>query len=407
MDEITRRGFADPELVAVESAAIELATTRTDAVLAAYAQRADTFGGRYVAADTMKELMPRFAASPESRSRFNGAVHNSAAVLSAEQYRRLIEAGPRDGRDKVYFVTGIPGAGKSSSIVFYGQQPDVAVVFEGQMSRPGPSMEKIDSALRAGFDVSIVAVHVKPETALDRTNMRFLDPENGRGASIAVMSEIQGNLPSGLRQVQDRFGDSVSLLVLDNSLANKQLHHAGWSSIDVLEREGDREQIRQRLVSALERGYQEGRYSDGFYRQAAGRSPEKEGKGKALAGDGRVDAGRPHKDGGRSSISPGNPEKDALSRQTIQAEAVRHGLILRDGDALGRPVQGEVVAGSSQHVLVRISDMVALSYERDRLERAVSVGERLVIEPGQDRHRVHEQNQAVEKDHGREPGLGR
>lgn len=76
--------------------------------------------------------MPRFAESAQSRSRFNGAVHNADAVLSAEQYRRLIVAWPRDSRDKVYFVTGIPGAGKSSSIAFYGQRQDVAVVFEGR-----------------------------------------------------------------------------------------------------------------------------------------------------------------------------------------------------------------------------------------------------------------------------------
>ena len=69
----------------------------------------------------------------------------------------------------------------------------------------------------------------------------------------------------------------------------------------------------------------------------------------------------------------GDPEKDSLSLQTLGAEATRLGLILRDGERFGRSVQGEVVAGSSQHVLVKVSDMVALSYERDRLDRAVSV----------------------------------
>ncbi|MDO4682856.1 MAG: zeta toxin family protein [Lautropia sp.] len=95
------------------------------------------------------------------------------------------------------------------------------------------------------------------------------------------------------------------------------------------------------------------------------------------------------------------------SRQVLEMAASQRRLVLRDGDALGRPVQGELVAGSSHHVLVRISDLVALSYERGKLDREVSVGDRLVIEPGQDRHRVHEQSQAFERDHGRDPGLGR
>lgn len=320
MDEIKRRGFADPELVAVESAAIELATRRTDDVLVAYAQRADTFGGRYVAADTMKELMPRFAASAQSRSRFNGAVHNAAAVLSAEQYRRLIEAGPRDGRDKVYFVTGIPGAGKSSSIAFYGREPDVAVVFEGQMSRPGPSIEKMNHALTAGFSVTVVAVHVPPETALDRTNARFMDPHNGRGASIAVMSEIQGELPAGLQQVRDRFGERVFLVVVKNT-TEQQRFHSGWGALDILKQEGNREHIKHRLFEALERGYQQGRFSDGFYRQAAGRFPEVGREGQEVSGNRGIDRGGIQTHGARSGLSSGDPEKNALSLQTIQAEA--------------------------------------------------------------------------------------
>lgn len=85
MDEIKRRGFADPELVAVESAAIKRATNRTDSVLAAYARREDTFDGRYVAADTMKELMPAVRGiSPEPQSlQWGGAQRGSGAVCGA------------------------------------------------------------------------------------------------------------------------------------------------------------------------------------------------------------------------------------------------------------------------------------------------------------------------------------
>ena len=104
---------------------------------------------------------------------------------------------------------------------------------------------------------------------------------------------------------------------------------------------------------------------------------------------------------------PKGPVTREESRQVLEMAALQRRLVLRDGDALGRPVQGEVVAGSSQHVLVRVSDMVALAYERGKLDRTVSVGDRLVIEPGQEKHRVHDQNQAFEKDLGRDPGLGR
>ena len=108
MEAITTRGFTDPVRIEAEARAIERATKQTDQVLREYAARPDTFGGRYVCADSFKELMPGFAQSRESRSALNGAVHNAAAVLASEQFRRLVDAGPAPGRDTVVFLTSSP-----------------------------------------------------------------------------------------------------------------------------------------------------------------------------------------------------------------------------------------------------------------------------------------------------------
>lgn len=305
MEEIKRRGFQDAELAEVEAKAIELATQHTDAILKAYADRADTYGGRYVCADSFKELLPKFGDSPAHRSKYNGAVHNAAAVLASEQYRRLLVVGLHEGRDKVMFITGIPGAGKSTTVQGHALRDEVAAVFEGQMSRPGPTLEKIDLALGKGYQAGIVAVHVPPEVALDRTNKRFNDPSNGRGASISVMADIQGGLPSGLGAVEAQFGDRVTLEVLDNTPGQVRLH-SGWSARTVLEKEGSHERIHQRLSAALELGHAEGRYSDAFYRQAAGKAAPERGMAA------RLDAGR-HRDaqaterGGEAAPGTGKP----------------------------------------------------------------------------------------------------
>lgn len=311
MEKITLRTFEDPELRRVQDAAVNLARTGTDAVLSAYAARPDTFQGRYVCADSMKELMPRFGESPESRSRFNGAVHNSAAVLSSEQFNRLVQRGPQAGQDNVIFITGIPGAGKSSTVQQQGMRPDVAIIFEGQMSRPEPSMAKIEQALNAGFKVGVVAVHTPPEVALQRTNYRFNDPNNGRGASLAVMSEIQGNLPAGLAAIRGRFGDQVSLLVVDNGQERSRLHE-GWEAVKLLEREGTHEHIRNRLQTALDQGYSEGRYSAGFYAQAAGREPST-GLAQGM-GTGR--GGGPEPDADRRSLPAADRSQGQVSSQS-------------------------------------------------------------------------------------------
>ena len=307
MESINKRGFTDPAKVKAEAAAIELAEKHTEVVLADYAARRDTFGGRYVCADTFKELMPGFAHSRASRNELNGAVHNAAAVLSSEQFRRVVDRGPQPGRDTAVFVTGIPGAGKSSTVAS-ALEGTAGVVFEGQMSRPEPAMQKIDHALQKGFRVEIVAVHVAPEVALERTNFRYLDRNNGRGASIAVMSDIQGNLPAGLRQIYERYGEQVGFTVLDNS-PGKRTSYTGWGALPELEKEGNREHIRERLTAALEAGYRDNRYSAVFYTQAAGRDPARSLAPGAGQEDGR--SVQTHAD--RPGLSQKNPKHDALT----------------------------------------------------------------------------------------------
>lgn len=93
METILARAFADPELQVAQALAMERATRHTQEVLRHYAARSDTFGGRYVCADTMKELLPGYAQSPASRRALHDAVHNSAAVLAAEQFQRLVARG--------------------------------------------------------------------------------------------------------------------------------------------------------------------------------------------------------------------------------------------------------------------------------------------------------------------------
>ena len=87
--------------------------------------------------------------------------------------------------------------------------------------------------------------------------------------------------------------------------------------------------------------------------------------------------------------------------------AAHRGLIVRDGDSFDRRINGEVVAGSSHYVLLRVSEQVGIIYERDRLERTVEVGERVSIEPRQQQHQVMAQEQATPREHGRDQGRER
>ncbi|TXT28378.1 MAG: Uncharacterized protein FD131_3155 [Rhodocyclaceae bacterium] len=390
METVTRRGFVEPGKIAAEEAAINVVQNQTDAALKAYADRPDTFSGRYVSADTFKELMPGFADSRQSRNELNGAVHNAAAVLASEQFRRLVAQGPQEDNRHVVFVTGIPGAGKSSSVAgAFGES--AAIVYEGQLSRPEPGIEKIQQALDAGFNVGIVAVHVPPEVALQRTNNRFIDPNNGRGASISVMSDIQGNLPDGLRQIQQRFGDRIELQVFDNT-PGQQSRHDGWQAIHVLEKEGNREHISHRLQAALEQGYRSGQYSAEFYKQAAGRQPEAQ-LAREASGQGDREQSA---DGNRSSLPARDPEPRSLSETGGQAPAevvASSGLI----GALAATTRETRLVGTTQDPVAR--DLIESQHLQALDQKLASLGIRdlkpiaagtssVVLDAGQDVVRV-------------------
>lgn len=90
------------------------------------------------------------------------------------------------------------------------------------------------------------------------------------------------------------------------------------------------------------------------------------------------------------------------SKRVIDLAANFRGLMVRDAGDTQRDARGEVVAESSHHVLVQVSDMVAIRYEKASLDRDVNVGEKVAIQYGNDKSQVYEQGKepAREQDRG-------
>jgi hypothetical protein len=237
--------------------------------LRAYAADARSFAGRYICSDLFKEQFEHYRNAPtEVRGRYVAPVHNASAVLAAEQFRRVIMENSDPKRDTVIFLTGIPGAGKTSSVLSNNRLPlECHAVYEGQLSRPEPAIEKIQQTLDAGLKPCIVAVHPRPENALANTFKRF--EKCGRGASIEVMADIQGGLPEGLAKIHQHFGDIVALEIKDYRDRAHPRELAGWENLNILRSEGNHEQIKRRLEAELER--QRPNISEAAYDHAKGR----------------------------------------------------------------------------------------------------------------------------------------
>lgn len=369
LESIRRRGAQEPDRAEVEDAVIAAVEADPEPFLAAYQQHPSSFAGRYVCADLFKETFPEYAASPESRGRFNGVVHNAAAVLSSEQFRRVIADASDPDRDTAIFLTGIPGAGKTSFVLAGGDlDTKTRVIFEGQLVNPATSIEKIGQAIDAGLKPVVLAVHPRPEDALANTFRRFT--ETGRGAGIGVMADIQGGLPDGLRAIERAFGDDVQLVVIDVRDRSRPQQHTGWDSLPVLQTEGNREQIHQRLSDALEAHRAAGNITDDCYRQASGIPPRAQhtgldrprdaggdadarGRGEPRPGGGAPVLTKPADDGSYSGQIVGLDAKTAT--QIVAGKHVVHQLRYLTGST-GALVTGNTVAIDYRGGIGKVAD---------------------------------------------------
>lgn len=145
METIVSLNFSVAEMQVAQALAMERAAMYSNEVLRDYCARPDTYGGRYVCSDTMKELLRGYAQSRASRNALHDAVHNAASVLAAEQFRRVVERGPTPESNVAVFVTGVPGAGKTTAVRSVVAM-NAAVVFEGQLRHPQAAFNKIDLA---------------------------------------------------------------------------------------------------------------------------------------------------------------------------------------------------------------------------------------------------------------------
>ena len=263
--------FADPERAEVENRVIQRVETDPQALFKLYRQLPESLDGRYINSDLFKEIFPEYSASPAHRTVFNVPVHNSAAVLANAFFHERVAAKDPQNRNNVLFITGIPGAGKSTAIQKNNMTlSDYKVIYEGQLSNFEQAKEKIDWCLQHGCDVTVYAFHQSPEKALQNTFIRFNNI--GRGASITAMSNIQGNLGDSIERLSATYDKRAIFCVVDLRTPNSN-PQCGKESLQILKSEGDKDAIRKRLEAELERWRNSGRISEACFREAAGKRP--------------------------------------------------------------------------------------------------------------------------------------
>jgi hypothetical protein len=202
---------------------------------------------------------------------YNNIIHNSAAVLASTQFREAIKDKSDPKRQDALFITGVPGAGKTSAVLTAGVPDAARVVYEGQLIDQS-GQEKIAAALGVGLSVKIVAVLPLIETALENTKKRF--DNIGRGAAISTMSKIHEKTPQALAAIHQRFGKQVVIEIADVRDWTNRRSLDYQNGVKLWKQENDRGSVTERLNSHLDLMRREGRSSSDFEKRARGQVVE-------------------------------------------------------------------------------------------------------------------------------------
>ena len=363
LEGISRRSYPEADRNEVQERVATAVEANAELFFARYRELPQSFEGRYVCSDLFKETFPEFSASNEARGRYNNPLHNSAAVLASEQFRRRVQDASHPEQDTVIFLTGVPGAGKTTAILSESQlEGNVRMVYEGQLARPESVLPKIEAVLDAGLRPVIVAVHTPAEAALVNTLHRF--ERHGRGASIEAMASIQGGLPQGLAAIYERFGDRVEFQLFDRrqGLGATQ-QKEGWEHFTELQSEGTYEHIKARLHAALDQHEAAGSFRGDAIAQARGFAPRSRDQGLAAPDGGQPQHARPRESEGTAQDAVAAPA--GSSNDTARAE----GAQARGIEAEQSRLRDQSVGGRYQAALH--------TYLRANTERIERIGDRL------------------------------
>ena len=382
LEEIRETNPKEPDRAEVEKRVISATRSDPEKLLREYRLFPDSANGRYVSADLMKEVFSDYATSSERRGRYNNIVHNSAAVLASAQFREAIQDKSDPSRTEALFITGTPGAGKTSAVLERGIPEDARVVYEGQLVDK-ISHEKIAAAIGVGLNVKIVAVLPLIETALENTKKRF--DNIGRGAAISTMAKIHDKTPEGLSAIHERFGKQVVISILDNRDVRKSLSHDYAEGVKLWKQEIERGPATERLEAHLDVMRREGRASANFERQARGQAVELErklGPGHADAGNRSRKTGEDREAGVLKNVKglTGSNEQDLAQkfRNSNQKERLSDPMLKNAAKVLNianAHIDAAYKSGSHENMRARsmVVDVMAVNMAKGRVYEAPKV----------------------------------
>lgn len=332
---IERSQNLPPEFREIEERFARWVEEDPDRAVDAYAALPESEGGTVINTDIARDLSPDYNASKESRARLSGAVHEPSSAIAKLAWKRLLESPPPAGKEaEILFTAGGTGAGKSTgrSLATGHYQG----VFDGNLNGLASARKKIEQALEAGKDVTILYTHRDPVEAF-RAGAIPRAMRQGRSVPITAHADTHVGAPKTFTELRQVYGDDprIKFLVVDNSLGRGNARLVDPAFIDGVRY--DREELIRSLRSSADEALASGEASPAVHAGSLF-GLEKEG---LAAGPGVRGSGGPGPEQLARGLRPplltdDSPEILGRESQAFLSDGtpVRTRWVLRDADSI-------------------------------------------------------------------------
>jgi hypothetical protein len=259
----------------IESAYFDRLQNDYPGLAAEYSQLPSTDNGRILNTDDAREMSPEYRMD---RTR-SADVHEPSSAFVKQMYaEKLSQDTPPGKHNSVVFTAGGTGAGKTTGLqeaqkVNQNIQ-NAEIVYDTNMNSFDSADKKIQQALKAGRNASIIYTYRDPVEALENGALKRasrMEAEMGTGRTVPIDEHFKTHAGSRevMEQLQSKYGDDhrFHLMVIDNSRGPGNA--AVVSGLDKLPKL-DHTVVRKGLNDALESQFKSGKISRAIYEGTRG-----------------------------------------------------------------------------------------------------------------------------------------
>jgi len=316
-----------------------------------------TANGRILNTDTARELSPDYSKDMESKATLSPAVHEPSSWLTKWMYEQKLAQPPKANEDPmVLFTAGGAGAGKSTALKDVPAMSDLEksaqIIYDTNMNNYGSSKKKIDQALDAGKQVGIAYVYRDPVDALVNGSLpRAM--RMGRTVPLEQHLETHAGSADTIRQLASEYAGNpnVSFRVIDNSRGRGNAALGSLETIDPSRYTNGMDRLR----SALEKEYADGKISESVYRGTLGSNASASSAGTSSIPAGHRSGGAVKGDASRKQDGYSDIRSGRQAKTTHKVIASKHLSAATGRDLIDRALSVVPKYGSPLHDAVTIA----------------------------------------------------